>query len=83
MRILFDQGTPAPLRRALTGHTLSTAYEMGWMQMTNGALLRAADEKVRRFYHHRQKSSTPTKRHGAALGDSDSTDDELADDPHS
>jgi hypothetical protein len=27
MRILFDQGTPAPLRHALTGHTISTAYE--------------------------------------------------------
>jgi hypothetical protein len=43
MRILFDQGTPAPLRRALTGHVVSTAYEMGWAQLSNGALLRAAE----------------------------------------
>lgn len=43
MRILFDQGTPAPLRRALTGHTVSTAYEMGWSELDNGALLQAAD----------------------------------------
>jgi hypothetical protein len=43
MRILFDQGTPAPLRRALTGHTISTAYEMGWTELDNGALLQAAD----------------------------------------
>ena len=42
MRILFDQGTPAPLRRALTDHTVSTAYEMGWTQLDNGALLKAA-----------------------------------------
>jgi predicted nuclease of predicted toxin-antitoxin system len=43
MKILFDQGTPAPLRRALTLHSVSTAYEMGWMQLNNGALLRAAE----------------------------------------
>ena len=43
MRILFDQGTPVPLRRALTGHAVSTAYEMGWTELDNGALLRAAE----------------------------------------
>ena len=43
MRILFDQGTPGPLRRALTAHVVSTAYEMGWTRLGNGALLRAAE----------------------------------------
>jgi hypothetical protein len=43
MRILFDQGTPVPLRRALTGHAVSTAYELGWTELDNGALLRAAE----------------------------------------
>jgi hypothetical protein len=43
MRILFDQGTPAPLRHALTGHSVSTAYEMDWTELSNGSLLRAAD----------------------------------------
>jgi hypothetical protein len=43
MRILFDQGTPAPLRRALIGHAVSTTFEKGWAQLDNGALLRAAD----------------------------------------
>ena len=43
MKILFDQGTPAPLRQALTGHTISTAYEMGWQGLDNGALLNAAE----------------------------------------
>jgi hypothetical protein len=42
MKILFDQGTPAPLRHALTDHTTRTAYEMSWTQLSNGALLRAA-----------------------------------------
>jgi hypothetical protein len=42
MKILFDQGTPAPLRRALVGHAVSTAHEMGWSNLENGALLAAA-----------------------------------------
>jgi hypothetical protein len=43
MRILFDQGTPVPLRRALAGHDVFTTFEMGWAQLDNGALLKAAD----------------------------------------
>jgi hypothetical protein len=45
MRILFDQGTPAPLRHALADHSVSTAYEMGWTRLSNGALLRAAESQ--------------------------------------
>ena len=43
MRILFDHGTPAPLRRALIGHAVSTAHEMAWTELDNGALLEAAE----------------------------------------
>src|SRR5215216_440790 len=43
MRIVFDQGTPVPLRRQLVGHTITTAYEQGWATLTNGALLDAAE----------------------------------------
>jgi hypothetical protein len=43
MRILFDHGTPAPLRRALIGHAVSTAREMAWTELDNGALLKAAE----------------------------------------
>jgi hypothetical protein len=43
MRILFDHGTPAPLRHALAAHTISTAYEMGWAQLNNGDLLKEAE----------------------------------------
>ena len=41
MKILFDQGTPAPLRGALPAHEVTTAYEMGWGELENGALLDA------------------------------------------
>jgi hypothetical protein len=43
MRILFDQGTPAPLRSLLVEHQVTTAYERGWSQLENGALLVAAE----------------------------------------
>lgn len=45
MRVLFDQGTPVPLRHALLGHRVSTAYELGWATLKNGDLLRSAEEK--------------------------------------
>ena len=43
MRILLDQGTPAPLRRVLKDHSVATAHEMGWATLTNGELLAAAE----------------------------------------
>jgi hypothetical protein len=45
MRILFDQGTPVPLRRSLTGHDVATAYELGWSTVTNGDLIRLAEQE--------------------------------------
>ena len=44
MRVLFDQGTPAPLRKFLPGHTVKTAAEEGWDRLSNGELLRAAED---------------------------------------
>jgi hypothetical protein len=43
VRILFDQGTPAPLREFLSGHEVTTTYEAGWSDLQNGDLLRAAE----------------------------------------
>ena len=43
MRVLFDQGTPAPLRRLLPHHEVSTAYELEWSMLKNGELLEAAE----------------------------------------
>lgn len=42
MKILFDQGTPVPLRQFLTDHTVKTAYEEGWSALSNGDLLTEA-----------------------------------------
>ena len=44
MRILFDQGTPVPLRSALAAHHVETAYERGWATLQNGDLLTAAEQ---------------------------------------
>ncbi|MEX2147352.1 MAG: hypothetical protein WED01_10100, partial [Candidatus Rokuibacteriota bacterium] len=43
VRILLDQGTPAPLRAALSAHHVATAYELGWSTLSNGDLLAAAE----------------------------------------
>ena len=42
MKILFDQRTPALLRRALPGHAVTTAFERDWSNLENGDLIRAA-----------------------------------------
>ena len=49
MKILFDHGTPVPLRRALLGHEISTAYEMGWANLQNGDLLAVAEKTFAAF----------------------------------
>ncbi len=43
MLIPFDNGTPAPLRHALIGHTVVEAIERGWDRLVNGELLAAAE----------------------------------------
>jgi len=43
MRVLFDQGTPVPLRRHLPNHRVGTAYERGWSELRNGTLLDRAE----------------------------------------
>ena len=43
MLILFDQGTPVPLRAFLKGHTVKTAAEQRWSTLENGDLLDAAE----------------------------------------
>ena len=44
MNILFDQGTPVPLRRLLRDHVVSTTYEQGWSKLQNGQLLAQAEQ---------------------------------------
>ncbi len=43
MKILFDTCIPRPLFRALIGHTVRRAQELGWSELRNGDLLAAAD----------------------------------------
>ena len=49
MRVLFDQGTPAPLRHALAPHEVSTAFELGWSNLENGDLLLEAEGRFEVF----------------------------------
>ncbi len=43
MKILFDQGGPAPLRRHLPTHVVHTAFERGWSSLRNSKLLDQAE----------------------------------------
>jgi len=43
VRVLFDQGTPAPLRQSLPLHAVETAFERGWSTLQNGELLQTAE----------------------------------------
>ena len=43
MRVLFDQGTPVPLRDHLSQHTIDTAFDRRWSEMENGELLDTAE----------------------------------------
>lgn len=44
MLFLFDHGTPQSIARWLQGHTITEAIERGWNRLSNGALLKAAEE---------------------------------------
>jgi len=45
VRVLFDQGTPVPLRNYFGEHKAATAAEMGWSRLSNGELLDAAEKQ--------------------------------------
>jgi hypothetical protein len=44
MRILFDHGTPAPLRAFLVEHLIQRTQDLGWDTLSNGELLTNAEE---------------------------------------
>ena len=44
MQILFDQGVPRGLTAFLAGHQVTEARKLGWERVSNGALLRLAED---------------------------------------
>ena len=45
MKVLFDQGTPAPLREHLPQRSVDTLAEKGWSDKDNGELLDLAERE--------------------------------------
>ena len=45
MKILLDECTPHVLKKLLTGFEIKTVQDQGWSGVTNGALLRLAEEQ--------------------------------------
>ena len=52
MRILFDNGTPRPLRRHLFGHEVETARQRGWETVSNGAVVKMVDFSYTTIVNH-------------------------------
>src|SRR5271165_2374836 len=44
MRILFDHGTPSGIAAALSAHEVTEAIERGWDRISNGELLKLAED---------------------------------------
>jgi hypothetical protein len=44
MRILFDQGVPRGLAASLGGHDVTEARKLKWERISNGVLLKLAEE---------------------------------------
>jgi hypothetical protein len=44
MRILFDHGTPSGIAASLSGHEITEAIERGWDRVSNGELLKLAED---------------------------------------
>ena len=49
MKILLDECVPRRLKRELAGHEVFTVPEAGWASITNGRLLRLAEEQFDAF----------------------------------
>lgn len=67
MRILFDQGTPVPLREHLSSHIVATAFELGWSNLANGELLAAAEASFDLFITTDQQISYQQNLSGRRL----------------
>ena len=63
MRILFDQGVPRGLKAALREHMVTEARSLGWERISNGALLKLAEEAVSICYLQRTRTFEPTEPH--------------------
>jgi len=61
MRVLFDQGTPVPLRRYLPHHSVTTVFEKGWSTLQNGELLLAAEQEAFEIFVTKTKTLNTSK----------------------
>jgi hypothetical protein len=44
MKILFANGTPAPIAGSLVGHSVTRARQIGWEALKNGDLIEQAEQ---------------------------------------
>ena len=61
MQVLFDQGTPVPLRRYLALHAVAIVFEKKWSTLQNGELLRTAERPAATDARTEQPTSPPVR----------------------
>lgn len=49
MKILLDECVPWPMRKMLVGHECTNPYKCGWSGVTNGELLKLAENEYELF----------------------------------
>jgi hypothetical protein len=82
VKVLFDEGTPVPLRHALCGHLVETARENGWSGLKNGELIAAAETAgLEVLVTTDQNSKYQQKSVRASARGRGAADDKLAADP--
>ena len=68
MRILFDQGTPVPLKQLVIGHIVEPVFELDWSNVENGALLARAEDSFDLFITTDQQLRYQQSLAGRKLG---------------
>jgi hypothetical protein len=63
MKILLDECTPRLLKRLLPGVEIATVQELGWTGVTNGALLRQAEDQFDVFLTTESQESDQNQIH--------------------
>ncbi|MGC2658186.1 MAG: hypothetical protein WA324_09555 [Bryobacteraceae bacterium] len=61
MKILFDNGTPAPIAGSLVGHTVTRARQIGWETLKNGDLIQQAEDAGYDLLLSTDKNPTPAR----------------------
>jgi hypothetical protein len=59
VRVLFDQGTPVPIRKHLSAHQVVTTFEQGWSTLRNAERKKTQQVNTIKTYPPHPKQPNP------------------------